>query len=382
MKEDRLELQTWNSNNKESMDKISFDENESSYEQGKSLLRLKKVLGINWDIEKNLFVLNFEKIIQLTQDLKFTKINLLKINATLFDPLGLIFPITLQGKLSFKLLCVDKSDLDNELNDIFKEKFLKFFNYLKNTKKISTSRFIYGVFKEQICNIELHYFCDSLLQAYCSVIYIRAITNFCVEVNLTCSKTKVSPMKEVTIPRLEFMFCVLLTKLLQFVLNGLSLNIANIYCCHDSMIALYWIQNNQEWKIWIQNCVDNPADIATRECLLNLIANNKLLWFGPEILLRNKESWPEDKFVSDVTDQLRSATKSNVAVNIEYIDQPKQNISAVINIDKYNSLMKVLKISFYALKFVRIIYEKTFKKSLIKKDNIFDCELLWLKDMI
>ena len=43
--------------------------------------------------------------------------------------------------------------------------------------------------------------------------------------------------------------------------------------------------------------------------------------------------------------------------------------------------MKVLKISLYVLKFVNIIYQKTFKKSLVKVDNIFDCELLWLKDI-
>ena len=43
--------------------------------------------------------------------------------------------------------------------------------------------------------------------------------------------------------------------------------------------------------------------------------------------------------------------------------------------------MKLLKISFYVLKFVNIIYMKTLKKYLIKIDNIFDCELLWLKDI-
>ena len=43
--------------------------------------------------------------------------------------------------------------------------------------------------------------------------------------------------------------------------------------------------------------------------------------------------------------------------------------------------MKVLKISFYVMKFVSIIYEKTFKKSLIKVDSVFDYELLWLKDI-
>ena len=63
-------------------------------------------------------------------------------------------------------------------------------------------------------------------------------------------------MKEVIIPRLELMFYVLLTKLLQSVLKGLSLNTARIYCWSNSMVALYWIKNNKEWKIWVQNRAD------------------------------------------------------------------------------------------------------------------------------
>ena len=107
------------------------------------------------------------------------------------------------------------------------------------------------------------------------------------------------------------------------------------------------------------------------------IVNNKLWWwFGPEFLLRNKESWLEDKFVSDVTDELRSDAKSNVAVNVEFIDHPKQKISAIININKYGTFIKVLRISFCGLKFVNIVYQKTFKKPLIKINNIFTGELL------
>ena len=95
LKEGGFELQNWNSNNKELMDKICIEENENSYEHGKNCLGLRKVLGVNWGIEKDLPVFNFDEIVQLAKDLKFTKRNLLKINATLFDPLGLIFPITL-----------------------------------------------------------------------------------------------------------------------------------------------------------------------------------------------------------------------------------------------------------------------------------------------
>ena len=129
LKDGGFELWKWNSNNKESVDKICVEGNENSYEQGKNCLGLRKVLGINWDIEKDLFMFGFDGIVQLAKDLKFTKRNLSKINATLFDPLGLISPITLQGKLLFKLLCIDKSDWNDELNDIIniiKQKFLKF----------------------------------------------------------------------------------------------------------------------------------------------------------------------------------------------------------------------------------------------------------------
>ena len=85
---------------------------------------------------------DFDEFVQLAKDLKFTKRNLSKTNATLFDPLGLISPITLQGKLLFKLLCIDMSDWDDELDDIIKQKFLKFLNDLKIIKQISMSRFI------------------------------------------------------------------------------------------------------------------------------------------------------------------------------------------------------------------------------------------------
>ena len=183
LKKDGFELRKWNSNNNELMDKICVKKNESSYKQGKNCLGLRKILGINWNIEKNLFLFDFDEIIQSAKDLKFTKRNLLKINATLIDPLGFISLLTIQGKLLFKLLCIDKSDWDDELNDIIKQKFLKFLNDLKNIKQISMSRFIYGAFKEQICNIELHCFCDSSLQAYSSVIYICVITNLGVKVN-------------------------------------------------------------------------------------------------------------------------------------------------------------------------------------------------------
>ena len=161
LKEGGFELRKSSSNNKELMDKICVEQNENSYEQVRKCLGPIKISGINWDIEKDLFVFDFDDIVQLAKDLKFTKINLLKINATLFDPLGLISLLTLQGKLLFKLLCIYKSDWDDGLNNIIKQKILKFLNDLKNIKEISMSRAIHEAFKKQICNVESYCFCDS-----------------------------------------------------------------------------------------------------------------------------------------------------------------------------------------------------------------------------
>ena len=63
LKEGVFELWKWNSNNKELMDKICVEENKNSYEQDKNCLGLRKILGISWDIENDLFLFDFDEIV-------------------------------------------------------------------------------------------------------------------------------------------------------------------------------------------------------------------------------------------------------------------------------------------------------------------------------
>ena len=118
---------------------------------------------------------------------------------------------------------------------------------------------------EQTFNIELHCFCDSSLQVYSSVIYIYY---------LICSKTKVPPVKEIAVTRLELMPCVLLTKLLLKKLWTLQI----IYCLPNSMIALYDIQNNKEWKVWVQNRVDIIDKVVKPDKWHNMLTLYFIFW--------------------------------------------------------------------------------------------------------
>ena len=106
-----------------------------------------------------------------------------------------------------------------------------------------------------------------------------------VTVNLLVSKSRLVPSKSFTIPRLELLSCLLLSDLLNSVLQAVmeDVNVTSTYCWSNSMIALWWIkQNHKRWSAWVQKRVgvirsstpsniwfhvpssSNSADISTR----------------------------------------------------------------------------------------------------------------------
>ena len=88
---------------------------------------------------------------------------------------------------------------------------------------------------------QLHGFCDASEQAFVAVIYLRSVyVNETVEVALVASKTRVSPMKKQSIPRLELLGAVILSCLMRNVTSSLSKPISTFYWT-DSMATLHWI---------------------------------------------------------------------------------------------------------------------------------------------
>ena len=59
----------------------------------------RKVLGLKWNYELNERLLTFEKLIELSKTMTPTKRNLLKLSASLFDPLGIVSPVSVRMKI-------------------------------------------------------------------------------------------------------------------------------------------------------------------------------------------------------------------------------------------------------------------------------------------
>ncbi|XP_035231549.1 uncharacterized protein LOC118203376 [Stegodyphus dumicola] len=85
------------------------------------------------------------------------------------------------------------------------------------------------ILKETFSMLILQGFADASEKAFGAVIYLQSITSpgeYCSK--LLCSKSRVAPIKTMTIPRLELSACLLLSKLMQKVLEALKLKIDDV----------------------------------------------------------------------------------------------------------------------------------------------------------
>ena len=159
------------------------------------------------------------------------------------DPIGLLQPILINLKRLFQEICKQKLSWDELLPDDFRNEYEKIMHSLQDTEKISIDR---NVLSQTDCQreIELHGFSDASLQSYGACVYIRTVSKSEVSsVHLVASKSRLAPMKDTTIPRLQLLGNVLLSRLMASVKNALSkiIDISNYFCWTDSMVTLIWI---------------------------------------------------------------------------------------------------------------------------------------------
>ena len=81
---------------------------------------------------------------------------------------------------------------------------------------------------------------------------------------LVASKSRVAPLSQPSVPRLELLASLITSRLLNTVKNAFQnvLNIERTVCWTDSKCALFWIMGGREHKQFIQNRVDEVLDLT------------------------------------------------------------------------------------------------------------------------
>ncbi|GFX55691.1 DUF1758 domain-containing protein [Trichonephila clavipes] len=160
-----------------------------------------KTLGFLWKPHPDSFAFKISPMTSNCDNLIVTKKSVISTTARIFDPLGLIGPVITRAKILLQSLWQLKLDWNDPLPSNLVSYWKSFIDALESINCLDIPRYC---LQDKSTRTELHGFSDSSEKAYGAALYLRCInTSVEISVRLLCSKSKVAPLKCITIPRLE-----------------------------------------------------------------------------------------------------------------------------------------------------------------------------------
>ncbi|XP_057656756.1 uncharacterized protein LOC130894159 [Diorhabda carinulata] len=387
-------LRQWSSNNEQILNFVSQLEPSTKTDYIiKDEQSCSKTLGTVWNFSEDIlkYVTNPEfgpdhyKI--------FTKRRILSVISQIFDILGLIGPVITRAKLFMQKLWGLIIGWDDPVPDNVLISWLQFYNSLKLIEKLKISRHILIT---DFISIEMHVFTDASQYAYGTPIYFRSMNSLdTVNVNLVCSKSRVAPLKVISIPRLELCAALLGVELAHTVIKATEneIKIDKIFYWCDSTIVLAWISSeSSKLKTFVANRVSkiqtfshshqwryiptdlNPADYISRGVHPGEIQELDSWFFGPKFLSSSNQYWPNN-----------IETQSNT--DLPELKQPPNKIlltKECVKFDvfyKYSSFNKCIRIIAYLLRFKNNLKVKPKQRDLnkLKISELDEAKIILIK---
>lgn len=309
-----MELRKWASNCLAVLADLPDDHKQLSDLHSLDPDRSIKILGLIWKPSDD----SFSYHIQIP-DSQPTKRQILSEASRIFDPVGWISATTVVSKQLIQTLWKLGIDWDERVPNHIATKWQEYKSQLPHLRDITIPRFV----PTNNTPIQLIGFCDASEKGYSAIIYFRTTRNNKPQIYLITAKTKVAPVKQISLPRLELCAALLLAQLVDMVKRALPITFTNVYLFSDSTITLAWIKSpSLRWKTFVANRVtqiqditvqsdwhhvistENPADCASRGILPSDLPNHPLWWTGPTWLTQSVSTWPLSHQVdlSDVED--------------------------------------------------------------------------------
>ncbi|XP_047522967.1 uncharacterized protein LOC125061535 [Pieris napi] len=298
-----FELRGWASNKKEIVEadgeqEVHLGENEE------------KTLGLRWLTSEDClgFRSQFRKIPnEVARGMQTpTKREVTGAVMSTFDPLGLLSPILIQGKKLIQKIWRSGVGWDDQITEDDTEAWKSYLEHIGRIKDIRLPRCMSPFCTEG----ELHTFTDASETAYAAAVYWRTRGKGKYLINLVAAKSRVTPLKPTSMPRLELQAALLGSRLADSVAKELDLQVTRKTFWTDSSVVLSWIKADprtfktfvahriaeiedltkpQDWR-WVPTA-QNPADDATRSPPEEFNAEHR--WFkGPDFLSKGEEEWP------------------------------------------------------------------------------------------
>ncbi|GFV28672.1 integrase catalytic domain-containing protein [Trichonephila clavipes] len=242
-------------------------------------------------------------------------------------------------------------------------------NFYQKLAKVNNFEIPRCILLPSTIRIEIHGFSDASERAYAAVVYIKCFNESGQsQTRLLCSKSRVAPLKTLTIPRLELSAALLLLRLVKKVVPILQLPINKIWMWTDSTIALAWIKNEpHKLKTFVSNRVaeiqalskdyhwkhvsskNNPADLISRGCNVDELLKNEMWFSGPDL---QTDEYEDNQLFPDPSyrDELKCAvTLSMTECSSNFYDE-------LFNVT--NNFIKLIRIFSFIFRFINNIKAK------------------------
>lgn len=319
-----------------------------------------KTLGVAWLPSRDVF--EYKSHFEINNNDNHTKRSILSFIAKFFDPLGLLAPIIIKAKILIQRLWQLKIGWDESLPLYINSEWTKILSDITKVKLIQIPRFS---LMRGAQGIIIHGFCDASEKAYACCIYFHSTdSEGRVETHLVCAKSRVAPLKSISLPRLELCGAVLLSRQIKKCINSLTIKIDNTFLWTDSTIVLSWLSSEPNtWKTFVCNRVaeiqrltegscwnhvsssDNPADIISRGAKIQDVSKSKLYWHGPDFLHLPRDQWRPKKLESNECNE--SSERRIKPVTFVAVSIPKCDL-----FERYSCLNKLIRVTSYCIRFI------------------------------
>ena len=359
-----------------------------------------KVLGTVWNHESDVF----EFKVNPPELTTFTKRSVLSQVARIYDPLGIAAAFLIRAKVEMQKLWLEGLKWDDELPPKFQVVWIQFFREMNDLNNITFER---SLTPDSVIGLPvLCIFSDASIEAFGACAYIRweTDTNTFVTRFIT-AKSRVAPLKSLTIPRLELQAAVLAVRLCRSVLEESRLQFLKIIFFSDSHIVLSWIRNQpREFKPFVSARVaeiqskskpdqwrhvpgeQNVAgDVSRGIPALQLTDRWK---YGPEFLTLPEEEWPNE-LLTTVSEKVDQSERRKV----QPVFQVTHSVD-VIACEKFSSWRRLIRITAYVLRYISKLYERSKHRKeekntkmtqdtsdvyVISAKELEEAELYWIK---
>ena len=274
-------------------------------------LPLQRSLGLCWDLKKDTFTFR----VDAKEDKPYTRRGVLSVVNSLYDPLGFVAPVTIQGKLFLRKMSSSSVDWDEPLSPEHQDEWRAWKESLHHLEDVQVPRTYSTASLSESTNKEVHVFSDASEKAIAAVAYLKTTAeDGGSQLGFLIGKAKVAPTSGHTIPRLELCGAVLAVEIAEIVSDQLGISPACMHFHTDSKVVLGYINNQtKRFYTYVANRIHrirafttpdqwsyivtdkNPADLATRSVAASAMHGSPWL-LGPSHLLKSEEPHPETTF--------------------------------------------------------------------------------------